>query len=74
MTKIGGQDRKARAGGACPVVIGDGADSKAVPKIMDPWPASRRARSDAAMMQQFLEDRLHDRIAQPFGSRTDQQR
>ncbi len=74
MTKIGGQDRKARAGGACPVVIGDGTDSKTVPKIMDPWPASRRARSDAAMMQQFLEDRLHDRIAQPFGSRTDQQR
>lgn len=73
MTKIGGQDRKARAGSACPVVIGDGADSKAVPKIMNPWSTSRRARNDAAMVQQFLEDRLHARIAQSFGGRTDQQ-
>ena len=62
MTKVGRQDREPGAGVARPIVIDDGADGEAVPQIVDPRPARRRARSDAAMMQQLVEDRLHSRI------------
>ena len=73
MTEIGGQDRKAGTGVACPVAIDDGVDGEAVPKIVDPGSACRRARRDAAMMQQFPERRLHVPVAQPSACRTDQQ-
>lgn len=44
-----------RAGGACPVVIGNGADSETVPKIVD---RGRHVASAGNAVTRQLEDRL----------------
>ena len=66
MAEIGRQDRQAGAWViAVAIAIEDGADGEAVPKIVEPGPACRRARRDAGMTSSLLERRLHVRVEQP---------
>jgi len=55
------------------IVVCDGADGEAVPKIVDPGSACRGTRNDGAVMQKLVEDPVHGSIAQPFAARADQQ-
>ncbi|WP_155947133.1 hypothetical protein [Pseudorhodobacter ferrugineus] len=71
MTKVGRQDREPGTGVARPIAIEGGANREAVPQIVDQGSAGRRARTDAAVMQPLVQDRLHHGVAHPFAARID---